>query len=479
MASPMEVEAQVKKEGSFTINYLETKQRSWDPYEGELNLPETLQDSGSNVAKCVRAVLEPLLVRHFDLRTQIVDEVFRRYGTIVSERMVSDHRTKYANMTNLGPKAEMKVDEMLHMNAGTGETSYATNSFLQKKAISMTRPITEEAITELVLSSSATFPRRCLAIADLGCGLGPNTLFTVSELLKSVVRISKNLGRESPEEFQVFLNDLPENDFNSIFTSLPVFKKQMKKELTVDGHELSMFISAVPGSFYGRLFPVGSLHFVHSSYSLHWLSQVPDGLVGKNKGNISYGSSSPRDVFDLYSGQFRKDFAEFLRCRALELVSGGKMVLTFPGRRNDDTTRCCYILELMSITLNQMASKGLIDTKRLESLNIPVYMPSPTEVEAEVEKQGSFTIDCLEDKEMSWDPYEGEADLPETLKDSGSNVAKYMRAVVEPLLVRHLDLPTQIVDEAFRRYGVIVSERMVSSAYRTNYANVIVSLTKH
>ncbi|CAN1236758.1 Salicylate carboxymethyltransferase [Linum grandiflorum] len=354
------------------------------------------------------------------------------------------------------------------MNGGHGETSYAANSKLQQKAITMTSQITEQAITRLMSSTNPN--RRCLAIADLGCGLGPNTLFTVSELLKSVVRISKNLGRESPEEFQVFLNDLPENDFNSIFTSLPVFKKQMKKELTVDGHELSMFISAVPGSFYGRLFPVGSLHFVHSSYSLHWLSQVPDGLVGKNKGNISYGSSSPRDVFDLYSGQFRKDFAEFLRCRALELVSGGKMVLTFPGRRNDDTTRCCYILELMSITLNQMASKGLIDTKRLESLNIPVYMPSPTEVEAEVEKQGSFTIDCLEDKEMSWDPYEA-------LKDSGSNVAKCIRAVVEPLLASHLDLETQVVDEAFRRYGVIVSER-IASGYKPKYAQLIVSLTK-
>ncbi|CAN1236763.1 Salicylate carboxymethyltransferase [Linum grandiflorum] len=338
----------------------------------------------------------------------------------------------------------MKVVEVLHMNGGHGETSYAANSKLQQKAITMTSQITEQAITRLM---SSTNPNR-LAIADLGCSSGPNTFFAMSKIVKSFVRISRNLGRQPPEEFQVFLNDLPGNDFNSIFASLPKLKKK-----------LTMFFNGVPGSFYG---------IPGSFYGL-----------GKNKGNISYGSSSPRDVFDLYSGQFRKDFAEFLRCRALELVSGGKMVLTFPGRRNDDTTRCCYILELMSITLNQMASKGLIDTKRLESLNIPVYMPSPTEVEAEVEKQGSFTIDCLEDKEMSWDPYEGEADLPETLKDSGSNVAKYMRAVVEPLLVRHLDLPTQIVDEAFRRYGVIVSERMVSSAYRTNYANVIVSLTKH
>ncbi|CAN1236757.1 Salicylate carboxymethyltransferase [Linum grandiflorum] len=334
----------------------------------------------------------------------------------------------------------MKVDEMLHMNAGTGETSYATNSFLQQKAISMTRPITEEAITGLVLSSLATFPKGRLAIADLGCASGPNTFFTVSEFVKSVVRISRNLGRELPEEFQVFLNDLPGNDFNSIFTSLPKFKKEL---MVAD--ELSIFINAAPGSFYERLFPTRSLHFVHSSYGLHWLSQVPDGLVEQNKGNISYGSSSPRGVFDLYSEQFRKDFSEFLRCRALELVSGGKM--------------------------------GLIDKERLESFNIPAFLASPVEVEAEIKKQGSFTIDCLEDKERSWDPYEGETDLPKTLKDSGSNVAKCIRAVVEPLLASHLDLETQVVDEAFRRYGVIVSER-IASGYKPKYAQLIVSLTK-
>ncbi|CAN0824602.1 Salicylate carboxymethyltransferase [Linum grandiflorum] len=328
----------------------------------------------------------------------------------------------------------MKVDEMLRMNGGIGETSYATNSFLQQKAISMTRPITEEAITGLVLSSLATFPKGRLAIADLGCASGPNTFFTVSEFVKSVVRISRNLGRELPEEFQVFLNDLPGNDFNSIFTSLPKFKKEL---MVAD--ELSIFINAAPGSF--------------------------------------YESSSPRGVFDLYSEQFRKDFSEFLRCRALELVSGGKMVLTFPGRMNDDHSRCLYILDHLSIALNQMAFEGLIDKERLESFNIPAFLASPVEVEAEIKKQGSFTIDCLEDKERSWDPYEGETDLPKTLKDSGSNVAKCIRAVVEPLLASHLDLETQVVDEAFRRYGVIVSER-IASGYKPKYAQLIVSLTK-
>ncbi|MBA0779036.1 hypothetical protein Gotri_003319, partial [Gossypium trilobum] len=34
------------------------------------------------------------------------------------------------------------------------------------------------------------------------------------------------------------------------------------------------FIAGVASSFYQRLFPSNSIHFVHSSYCLHWLSKV-------------------------------------------------------------------------------------------------------------------------------------------------------------------------------------------------------------
>ncbi|CAH9071883.1 unnamed protein product [Cuscuta europaea] len=45
----------------------------------------------------------------------------------------------------------------------------------------------------------------------------------------------------------------------------------LKKEM---GDEFGpCFISGVPGTFYGRLFPTNALNFVHSSYSLMWLSQ--------------------------------------------------------------------------------------------------------------------------------------------------------------------------------------------------------------
>ncbi|KAK6924400.1 SAM dependent carboxyl methyltransferase [Dillenia turbinata] len=257
----------------------------------------------------------------------------------------------------------MDVVHVLHMNEGVGETSYANNSLLQKKVIILTKPITVSAMTDLYSTLSPTK----ICIADLGCSSGPNTLFVVSELIKTVVRLHKRLGQqnESPE-FLVLLNDLPGNDFNTIFKSLlPNFQENLRQEL---GHGFGpCFVTAAPGSFYGRLFPSQTLHFVHSSYSLQWLSQVPEGLE-ENKGSIYIASTSPPSVLKAYFNQFQKDFSCFLKCRGEELVTGGRMVLTILGRKSDDPSskEGCYIWELMALALNDMVAEvpeGLEENK--------------------------------------------------------------------------------------------------------------------
>ena len=153
--------------------------------------------------------------------------------------------------------------------------------FGQQKVISMTKPIREEAITNLYCS---TLPRS-LAIADLVCSSGPNTWFVVSEFIKEVDKLRQKLGHELPE-YQEFLNDLPGNDFNTIFKSLPSFQKKMSYQLG-SGAGPCLF-SGTPGSFYGRLFPSNSMHFVHSSYNLHRLSQVTYFLKTKKIDVINY-----------------------------------------------------------------------------------------------------------------------------------------------------------------------------------------------
>jgi len=150
---------------------------------------------------------------------------------------------------------------------------------MQQKAISLAKPIREEAITSLYCSRLP----RSLAIADLGCSSGPNTLFVVSEVIKTVEQLCRKLNHKSPE-YRVFLNDLPGNDFNNIFMSIHSFKEKLQTE--VEGGIGPCYFSGVPGSFYARAFPNQSLHFVHSSYSLQWLSKVHFIFVFRGSCNI-------------------------------------------------------------------------------------------------------------------------------------------------------------------------------------------------
>ncbi|GJU40553.1 salicylate carboxymethyltransferase-like protein [Tanacetum coccineum] len=168
---------------------------------------------------------------------------------------------------------DMDVSQVLRMNGGDGDYSYSNNSLLQREVISMTKPIIEDALMNLYCDMN--FPKT-LIMADLGCSSGPNTFLVASELVKSIDKIRLELGHDESPEIQIYLNDLPHNDFNTIFLSVSDFIKNLAKQtrVTKSSSKTPCYFSGVPGSFYTRLFLKHSVHFVHSSYSLMWLSQV-------------------------------------------------------------------------------------------------------------------------------------------------------------------------------------------------------------
>ncbi|KAF4375504.1 hypothetical protein F8388_024163 [Cannabis sativa] len=335
----------------------------------------------------------------------------------------------------------MELEQVLHMNSGVGQTSYATNSSLQREVISIVRPMLEESIK---VYCDKVLPK-CLRIADLGCSSGPNTLTVVSNIFDIIEASSQYLNINTPT-FQVFLNDLPGNDFNAIFRSLPSFYEKLKKE---KGDKFGpCFITAMPGSFYGRLFPDNSMHIVHSSYSLQWLSKVPKGLVddqtgeAHNKGNIYISKTSPAMVFKSYLEQFQIDFTNFLRYRSEEMVSGGIMILTFLGSIQSHSPKSIY--EILGRTLNDMVK----------------------------EKLNTF--------EIAWDA--GFTTIEHTInnnnekhKSLGKYVSDYIRAVMEPILVKQFG--ETIMDELFNRFANKVNESMANENW--NYVNLFISLTKN
>ena len=112
-----------------------------------------------------------------------------------------------------------------------------------------------------------------MVIVDLGCSSGPNTLLFISNVIRVIADQQCKSSDGDPVELQFILNDLPGNDFNELFRAVEKFKKSDTTDQLGRAPPF-YYISGLPESYYKRLFPHQSVHLFHSSYCLHWRSQV-------------------------------------------------------------------------------------------------------------------------------------------------------------------------------------------------------------
>ncbi|KAL2337643.1 hypothetical protein Fmac_012089 [Flemingia macrophylla] len=364
------------------------------------------------------------------------------------------------------------TERVPRMKDGVGERSYAKNSLLQRKVMMKVKIILEENVKRMM--SNLTY-ESYWKVADLGCSTGPNALIFVSNILNIMGDVGLSLNRVS---LQIYLNDLFENDFNTIFKLISDFYHTTRQER--GGNFGTCFIHATPGNFYGRLFPDNYIHFFHSSYSLHWLSQAPKTWSNiaepLNKGNILLTSASPPWAYEAYLKQFEKDFKLFLKSRSEELISGGIMVLTFIG--TDKNNKFNNPAEVIGMVLNNMVQEGLVKEEKLDFFNLPVYGPTAEEVRKMIQAEGSFTLETLKIMKIGWDS-NLEEDVDDSILDSrirGKFTAKTMRAVLEPIL--SAEFGEDIMDELFLRFEKLISH-LIDELETLEYSNVVVSMTKN
>ncbi|XP_047061596.1 probable methyltransferase TCM_000336 [Lolium rigidum] len=363
----------------------------------------------------------------------------------------------------------MNVETILHMKEGLDENSYAQNSSLQKRGMDTLKSLIVNSATDVYISQ---MPER-FTVADLGCSSGPNALCLVEDIVGSIGKISCR-SSQPPPEFSVLLNDLPTNDFNTIFFSLPEFTDRLKSAAKSDEWGRPMvFLSGVPGSFYGRLFPRTSVHFICSCSSLHWLSQVPHGLFDEtnmpiNKGKMYISSTSPDAVSVAYRRQFQRDFSLFLKSRAAEVFPGGRMVLAMLGRQTGECVdkRTTFLWELLSESFAALVSQGLVEQDKVDAYNVPFYAPSLEEIEVEVRLEGSFSLDYVQTYEINLSS-SGDA------KEDGRTVSMAIRAIQESMLSHHFG--PHIVDALFHKYTELVTESMEREEVKSVQIGVVLS----
>ncbi|KAJ0042138.1 hypothetical protein Pint_18681 [Pistacia integerrima] len=336
----------------------------------------------------------------------------------------------------MGDLETKNLAESHAMVGGYGAQSYAKNSSYQRAVVNAAKEMVKDAIADkldfktLEFDASNTFK-----IADLGCSTGSNTFIAVQNILESVEQNYLNEHQNpSTLEFQVFFNDHYDNDFNTLFKTLPPSRKY--------------FATGVPGSFYSRLFPKSTLHFVYSSYALHWLSKVPQEIVDSkspawNKGSIQC-TGFVKEVAKAYAAQFKNDMECFLNARAEELVGGGLMVIvisTLPNGIPMSNTAEGKIYDLLGSCLIDLVKMGLISEEKVDSFNFPLYYPTCEELEEIIHRNGLFSTERMK----VFAPI-----VPGEMTFSAERSTSQIRAVFEGLMKEHFG--GEFIDQIFNNF---------------------------
>ncbi|CAH8307379.1 unnamed protein product [Eruca vesicaria subsp. sativa] len=266
------------------------------------------------------------------------------------------------------------------MVGGEGPNSYQQHSKYQGALLEAAKEKINEAIsTKLDIDLTPSL----VNIADFGCSTGPNTFAAVQTIVDAVEnKYQKDI------EFQVFFNDSSNNDFNTLFNTLPPSRRY--------------FATGVPGSFFGRVLPKNSFHVGVSSYSLHFVSKIPKGIKDRNSpvwNKDIHCTGFSKKVANLYRDQYKIDVGSFLNARAQELVSGGLLLLLgscLPNGVLMSETVNGMMIDFIGSSLDEMAKQGLIDQEKLDTFKLPIYLAHADELKGIIEENKCFTTELFE-----------------------------------------------------------------------------------
>ncbi len=241
-----------------------------------------------------------------------------------------------------------------------GDGFYDANSSGQRAAIEALLSWIADAAEQLVLPE----PGRPLTIADYGSSEGSNAL----QAMRQAIVALRRRGVTQPI-WSVF-SDLSTNNFNQLFANLV-------RDHALPGAAEGVFSAAVGGSFYETLFPPATVQLAMSFNAVLWLDRLPaepleDFVVYLGARPHRPDVRVPPATAQAFAQQARGNLERFLRCRASELASGGRLLVAQPG---SDHTYCtgAGLYDLVHDACLDLIGAGQLDRAAYARVTMPIY----------------------------------------------------------------------------------------------------------
>jgi hypothetical protein len=246
-------------------------------------------------------------------------------------------------------------------------------------------------ITEAVATMPLPAVPQPVTVLDLGSSEGRNAVWAMRAIVAG-------LRRRSGQSLQTIYSDLASNNFNRLFANL-------EQARTAGRFPAGVYPSAVGGSFYGPLLPPGTVHLATSFNALHWLDRLPatvSDYIGYRRPRP--GLSISPQIMTAFRQQAEQDLVRFLKCRARELVAGGKLLVAGPG----DSSRVRIIdgiADLLNDACLDLVAARRLDREQYERLTLPCYFRTVGELLAPLHREDSplrrtFAVDRAEALEV-------------------------------------------------------------------------------
>ncbi|XP_069121529.1 uncharacterized protein [Argopecten irradians] len=212
--------------------------------------------------------------------------------------------------------------------------------------------------------------RSTVCIAEFGSADGGVSL----ELMDTLIDHITKLVDDHTEVLLVYEDQLL-NDYNVLFRTVHTESSNFPSEFQ---SKENVHVLASATSMYKKCLPTGFVDLAFSSMSNQWLSEMPCHI----RAGI-FQSDCDTEELEAYRQQWKKDWKQFLMCRAQELRLGGYLVVVSfvtdaEGRLNDHVGENSF--QFFTSIWKEFEQSSKITQEEFLQTTSSTYTPSETEL---------------------------------------------------------------------------------------------------